>query len=422
MTNLVVMGEIVSIGHTNHKEQSGLESVEQLAVRCVLMRSGTSKGLYFHCADLPAPGAKRDRLLKRAMGTPDAMQIDGLGGSRLVTSKVAIVQRSARQDADVDYTFAQLDIERDGIGYEGNCGNISAGVGPFAIDEGLLDAVEPVTTVRIFNTNTGKLLRAQVPVMHGKARVTGDYRIAGVPGTGAEILMDYSGTVGATTGRLLPTGHAVDRIELQDGSIAQATLCDAGNPCVFVHARDVGLEGSELPVEIMANDAALARILEIQSKASVRFGFQSDWRKAINPGLPLFVLIADATGYDDMSGVRHPADTFDLRARLVFLGKCHESMAGTGAICIAAASRVRGSVVAQVLSNESRAMRNLRIGHPLGVMEVTVESQHVSNDVPPRYVALGFSRTARRLMEGSVYVPVADIEMVTADTPRVCGT
>ncbi|HZZ02746.1 2-methylaconitate cis-trans isomerase PrpF family protein [Paraburkholderia sp.] len=406
------------MGDSVNTEQALSAPPEQLAVRCVLMRGGTSKGLYFHEADLPASGPRRDRLLRRAMGTPDGMQIDGLGGSRLVTSKVAIIGRSTRPDTDVDYTFAQLEIERDGIGYDGNCGNISAGVGPFAVDEGLVVATEPVTTVRIFNTNTGKMLRAQVPVAHGKARVTGDCRIAGVPGTGAEILMDYTDTIGARTGKLLPTGNPADRVELEDGSVVQATLCDAGNPCVFVHARDVGLEGNELPTEIMTNQAALTRILEIQSKASVLLGFHDDWRKAVKVGLPLFVLVAQTARYARTSDDQQAADSFDLHARLLFLGKCHDSMAGTGAICTAAASRIRGSVVAQVLSENSRALRQLRIGHPLGVMEITVETEVPGGDVPVRFIALGFGRTARRLMDGCLYVPSADFDSL-ADEP--CG-
>jgi len=253
---------------------------EQIALRCVLMRGGTSKGLYFHEADLPAPGPCRDRLLKRAMGSPDVMQIDGLGGSRLVTSKVAIIKRSARDDADVDYTFAQVDIERDMIGYDGNCGNISAGVGPFAVDEGLVQAVEPVTRVRIYNTNTQKVLVAQALVAGRKARVSGDCAIAGVPGTGAPILMDYADTAGAITGRLLPTGNAVDSIVLENGGTVPATLCDAGNPCVFVQACELDLRGDEEPDALMANETALARILEIQAKAGQLMGIYEDWRAA----------------------------------------------------------------------------------------------------------------------------------------------
>lgn len=370
------------------------------------MRGGTSKGLFFHAADIPDAGIDRDRFLKRAMGTPDVMQIDGLGGSRLVTSKIAIVERSSRIDADVDYTFAQIAIERDGIGYEGNCGNISSGVGPFAIDEGLVEPVEPVTRVRIYNTNTDKVLVALVPVVGGKARVSGDFAIAGVPGHGAEIIMDYSNTVGAKTGSMLPTGQSAEPVALADGTGVNVTICDVANPCVFVHARDVGLTGSELPGTIMDDNKALARIFEIQAKACATLGFCPDWKQARAVGLPLIVLVAEPADYIDMNGATQKATDMDLRARLLFLGKCHESMAGTGSMCTAAASRIAGSIVNQVLSEASRRSRFLRIGHPLGVMHVTVEVDGSAASASiPEFRVLGFGRTARRLMDGVVYTP-----------------
>ena len=384
---------------------------EQIAVRCTLMRGGTSKGLYFHEANVPPAGPARDRFLKRVMGTPDVMQIDGLGGSRLVTSKVAIVKRSSRPDADVDYTFAQVDVEKDIVEYGYNCGNISSGVGPFAIDEGLLEAGGPVTVIRIYNTNTDKILVARVPVHNGKARVRGDLAIAGVPGTGAEILMDYSGTVGARTGKLLPTGNATDVITLENGTAVTVTLCDVANPCVFTHARNLGLTGSELPDAIMGDAAAMAIILELQAKASQRLGLTPDWRGLGNIGLPLFVMVAEPATYIDMNGALQDASDADLRARLLFLGKCHESMAGTGSMCTAAASRVPGSVVHQVLITSSLATGALRIGHPLGVMHLEVRVDPETASAPePRFAALGFSRTARRLMDGVVYVPNPALE------------
>jgi 2-methylaconitate isomerase len=384
---------------------------EQIAVRCALMRGGTSKGLYFHEADVPPAGPARDRFLKRVMGTPDVMQIDGLGGSRLVTSKVAIVKRSARPDADIDYTFAQVDVEKDIVEYGYNCGNISSGVGPFAIDEGLVEAGGPVTVVRIHNTNTDKILVAKVPVHNGKARVAGHLAIAGVPGTGAEILMDYSGTVGAKTGKLLPTGNATDVITLENGTAITVTLCDVANPCVFTHAKSLGLSGSELPDAIMGNAAAMAVILELQAKASQKLGLTTDWRGLGNIGLPLFVMVAEPAPYTDMNGALHAASDTDLRARLLFLGKCHESMAGTGSMCTAAASRVPGSVVHQVLGAASRASGALGIGHPLGVMHLVVRiDPETASAAQPRFDALGFSRTARRLMDGVVYVPNPALE------------
>jgi 2-methylaconitate cis-trans-isomerase PrpF len=187
---------------------------EQLALPCVLMRGGTSKAVFFHESALPPPGATRDELLMLVMGAGDPLQIDGLGGSRLSTSKVAIIAPSRRDDADVDYSFAQVDVEQRRVLHDGNCGNISAAVGPYAIDEGLVQAQEPFTAVRIHNVNTGALMVARVPVSGGRARVLGDCTIAGVPGTAAEILMDYAGAIGSRTGHLLPTGNARDLVVL----------------------------------------------------------------------------------------------------------------------------------------------------------------------------------------------------------------
>jgi len=377
---------------------------EQTEVRCVLMRGGTSKALFFHEADVPPPGAARDRLLKRAMGTPDVLQIDGLGGSRLVTSKVAIIEKSTREDADVNYTFAQCDVERDTIGYDANCGNISSAVAPFAIDEKLVEAVEPVTTVRIYNTNTDKLLVARVQVKNGKARVAGNCAIAGVPGTGAEILMDYAGTVGALTGKLLPTGNAIDPITLQDGRCVVVSVVDAANPCVFIAAESLGLGGSEGPDAISADRALIETIGEIQAKAGERIGLYCNWKDVHLPGLPLAVLVAPTADYIDTNGVTVPGVDCDLRARLVFLGKCHDSMAGTGSICTAAASRVVGTLVNAAVG-ERADTQTLRIGHPLGVMTVKVVARPGATPAATDFDALGLQRTARRLMAGSVYVP-----------------
>lgn len=378
---------------------------EQSAVRCVLMRGGTSKALFFHESDLPPHGPVRDRFLLRAMGSPDVLQIDGMGGSRLVTSKVAIIKRSQRPGIDVDYTFVQVDVDRDGLEHKANCGNISSAVAPFAIDEGLVDIVSPVTTVRIYNTNTDKVLVSQVQVKGGKARVLGDCAIPGVPGTGAEILMDFAGTVGSRTGRLLPTGNAIDSILLEDGRRISVTICDAANPCVFMSASDLGLTGSELPIPISNDRALIETIGEVQSKAGERIGLWPDWKAVHLPALPLAIMVAPPADYIDVNGDPQRAEMMDVRERLVFLGKCHDSMAGAGSIASAAASRVPGSVVNRALPPGVSETRELRIGHPLGVMHVKVEARPGPGGIEPLFEALGIVRTARRLMDGNVYVP-----------------
>ncbi|MGW4587795.1 PrpF domain-containing protein [Amycolatopsis thermoflava] len=374
---------------------------DQLTVRCVLMRGGTSKGLYFHGADLPAPGAARDALLVRLMGSPDPLQIDGLGGSRPITSKLAIVAPSTRDDADVDYTFGQVDIDRAVVGYSGNCGNISAGVGPFAIDEGLVDAVEGVTPVRIHNTNTGAVMTAHVPVRDGKARVVGDFAVPGVPGTGAEIVMDWSGTVGAKTGALLPTGSPVDDITLENGSAVRATICDAANPCVWVPAADLGLDGSEVDF----SETLLDVVREIRGKAAALFGLCTDWHRVDDesPGLPMVGLVAPPGDYCTLTGTTAEAGDMDLRVRLIFMNRLHESIAGTASVCLAAASRIPGSVVGPVATR--RRTDTLLIGHPSGITPARVAAQEVGEPPHVSFELLGFSRTARRLMDGVVYYP-----------------
>ncbi len=394
-----------------------MDEPEQIAIRCTILRGGTSKGVYLLEHDIPPPGPARDRLLKRIMGTPDILQIDGLGGSRLITSKMAIVKRSTRPDADVDYTYAQVVLDRDLVMYSSNCGNISAGVGPFAIDAGLVGVTAPITQVRIHNTNTGKVLVAHVPVSGGRAKVTGDFAIDGVPGTGAEIRMDYANTIGAKTGRILPTGQVMDTLELEDGQSVAVTICDVANPCVFVHAEDVGLEGSELPDAFAGDPNLIERLREVRGKAAQLIGFCDDWRDVDrqSPGLPLLVAVSEPKAYRTMRGQTVEPNAADMRARLVWYNKCHESMAGTGSMCTAAASRLPGSVANRVIGAPAAAKDKLRIGHPMGVMTVNVQADPANELGGMSFSALSFSRTARRIMDGFVYVPRDTMDLFQAD-------
>ncbi len=364
---------------------------EQIGIRCSIMRGGTSKGVFFLDQDLPPAGAARDRLLKRVMGTPDPMQIDGLGGTHLVTSKIAIVARSRDGNADVDYTFAQAEIDRDVIDYTGNCGNISAAVGPFAVDAGLVALAEGATRVRIRNTNTDKVLVAHVPTRGGRAAVHGDLAIHGVPGTGAEIFMDYTGTIGAKTGRLLPTGAAVDIIRLEDGRTLELTLCDVANTVGFVRAADIGLTGYEPPA--FFSGAIIDFLREIRGKAAELAGFVSDWRdvETASPFLPFVMLLA-------------PPREGDIAARMIFMNRCHGSMAGTASMCLAAASRVSGSIPSE-LSRRTEGDA-LDIEHPAGLMAVSVSIRAGTTGAATSFERLGFRRTARKIMDGTVYVPV----------------
>ena len=388
--------------------------VEQIPVPCTIMRAGTSKGVFFEAKDIPPPGPARDGLLKRIMGSDDLLQLDGLGGSRLVTSKIAIVSPSSRPDADVDYTYAIVPPARDIVVYTSNCGNISSGVGPFAIDNGLVEVTGAIATVRIFNTNTSKVLVAHVPITSGRASVHGSFAIPGVTGSGAEIFMDFRRTMGAKTGRVLPTGNAIDTLTLDDESMIEVTMGDVANPCVFIRAADVGATGSELPDQINENGSLLELLKQIRGKAAQAIGLCQDWKRAEqdSPALPLVVLVGAPDAYTTSDGNALGAAEMDLRARLIFYNKCHESMAGTGSMCTAAMSRIPGTLVNQVSQNTGT--HTLRIGHPLGVMTVTVDAHTVEGSSDTCFERLGFSRTARRIMDGRVYVPVACGETIAA--------
>jgi 2-methylaconitate cis-trans-isomerase PrpF len=389
---------------------------EQTGIRCILMRGGTSKGLYFHENDLPNRGLKRDKLLQRLMGAPDVLEIDGLGGSRPITSKVAIISRSQRRDADVDYTFAQIQIDRDGVVYTGNCGNISSGVGPFCVDEGIVDVTEGNTRVRIFNTNTNAVIVADVPVNGGKAKVQGDFAVPGVPGTGAEVVMNWVGTVGALTGRLLPTGNATDKIKLENSKEIEVSLIDAGNPLVFVHAEDFGISGSELVDAIDGNQALIDMVSEVRGKAAMMCGLCKDWKQADaeTPGLPMLALLAPAEDYKTLSGTVAEKAKMDARVRVMFMNKLHESVPGTGSICLAAASRVTGSVVEKVSAHSDPD--NFLIGHPSGVTPTKVKANKTEKSPFVQFDVLGFSRTARRLMDSTAYYPSDLLDKVDART------
>jgi 2-methylaconitate cis-trans-isomerase PrpF len=383
---------------------TAFDNSEQVGVRCTIMRGGTSKGLYFLKEDLPPPGFARDALLKALVGSEDLLQIDGLGGSRLITAKLAIVGPSTHPEADVDYTYGIVPPGRGLVVYTSNCGNISAAVGPFAIANGLVKATEPVAQVRIHNTNTGKILVAHVKVQSGQPRVKGDFAIPGVPRAGAEIFMDYKLTTGAKTGKVLPSANPADELVMESGERVRVTMGDVANPGVFLRADEVGCTGRELPDEINANERLLATLKEIRGKAAEKMGLASNWRQVDeqSPALPFVVLVAPPSRYTTSEGVDIGEANIDLLARFVFYNKCHESMAGTGAMCTAAMSRIPATVVHDVVPVARREAEDLNIGHPLGSMRVLAK---LGSSGANSYDKLGFGRTARCLMEGVAYVP-----------------
>lgn len=350
----------------------------------------------------------RDKLLKRVMGTPDPIQIDGMGGAMAVTSKIAIVRPSKRDDADVDYIFAQSGVKDDVIDYTANCGNISSGVGPFAIDEGLvsdfregksLDPKIKTQEVRIFNTGTQKVLISHVPIDNdGYSIAAGEYTMAAVPGTGAPILMDYRETVGASRNSgLLPTGNPIDKIDV-GGENVDITIGDAGNLIVFVSAEHMGVSGHETSQALTENKKLLDRVREVRGKAAKLVGLCQDWRKVDeeSPFMPMLVIL---------SGPPEEDPEAHMSGRLFLDNMCHPSMAGTGSVSTTAMSRTRGTLVYDLVGKRARTEEQLKIAHPLGIIPVAVQVDSGADTESPSFSTLSFIRTSRRLMDGQVYVP-----------------
>jgi hypothetical protein len=372
---------------------------EMKRIPCVIMRGGTSKGIFIMANHLPQDKQRRDKAIMAIFGSPDVRQIDGLGGADPLTSKLAIIGPSSHPEADVDYTFAQVGINQPVVDYSGNCGNISSAVGPFAIDEGLVNAVEPVTRVRIHNTNTSKILEAEVEVIDGRAKVTGDCRIAGVPGTGSKIMLNFAGTAGSVTGKLLPTGNVVDTIKTSSGTI-EVSIVDCANPMVFVRATDMGIIGTESPQAINSNPELLSRLEEIRSTVAVLIGMARTPQEATekSPAFPMIAMVSKPSDYEDFtSGKLISSQDVSLVSRLMFMQVLHKTYAGTGTVCTGAAAKISGTIVNEMIV-ESDSAETVRIGHPAGVisLEARVKEGQVER--------AAFSRTARRIMEGYVWV------------------
>ncbi len=362
---------------------------EMGAIPFVLMRGGTSKAPFLRGRDLPPPGAARDRFVLRLFGSPDPRQIDGLGGADLLTSKLAIIDPPSRDDADLDYTFAQVSITEPVVDYDINCGNISAAVGAYAVDEGLVPATEPTTTVRIHNTNTGTILVAYVPVVAGRAAVTGDLVIDGVPGSGAPIALDYSATAGGVTGSLLPTGTSRDLLDTAIGPV-EATIVDLANLSVFFPAATAGMTGTEGPGDLTAEHVTAAEA--IKAAAAKVVGIDGDGL------IPVPVAVAPPTPYRTISGAQ--ITDADLCARVIGgrPSTLHKAYPGTVSATTAVASGLIGSVVAEAVGGVRSG--RLRIGHPSGIMEASARVPDGRQIVEEAT----YLRTARRLAEGVAYV------------------
>lgn len=375
-------------------------------IPCVYMRGGTSKAVFFHDKDLPRDEAERDKVILSAFGSPDRRQIDGMGGANTSTSKVAILKKSERPGIDVDYDFGQVDINAPIVGKTMNCGNISSAVGPYAVDEGLVEAVEPITEVHIFNTNTQKEIIAQVPVQDGRAVTEGDFRIDGVPGSGAKITLKFVSPQGAASGRLLPTGHARDVIELE-GQRYEYSFVDSANPVIFVHPEDFGVTGTETPAQFNAlpNCSEICRKLEIiRGTGAILLGFAKDLEDArINSQtLPKIAFVTRPAEYTAGSGKTISSGQIDLVGRLFSVNmKMIDAYMGTGAICTITAANTPGTIVNEIV--HGGPVSHLRIGHPWGVMDAYADLDK-RPDGTYSLLSGNLDRTARRIMDGYVYV------------------
>ncbi|MBC7359736.1 MAG: hypothetical protein H5U10_14490 [Desulfacinum sp.] len=376
----------------------------QRRIPAVIMRGGTSKGVFFKESHLPSVPEVRDRILLAAFGSPDpyGRQIDGLGGAVSTTSKAAILSVSPDPAYDVVYLFAQVSIDRPLVDYKSNCGNISSAVGPFAVDEGLVPVTEPVTRVRIHQKNTDKLIIAEVPVRNGRFDEEGDFAIPGVPGTGAKIPLRFVDPGGAVTGKLLPTGNPKDVLVAGEKEY-EVTLIDASNPCVFVTARSLGLRGTETS-EIESRPELKRLIESIRAQAAVRLGFTATAEEATAScqAIPKIGIVSEPASYTTWAGTRAEADAMHVCGRMMSMGTLHGSFPVSGSISLAAAARIPGTVVQECLRGDP-GDGDILLGHPGGILPVGV-SMDLSGDAPRVREAVIY-RTARRLMEGYVLVP-----------------
>lgn len=379
---------------------------DSFALNCSIIRGGTSKGIFFLESSLPPAGPQRDQILLSAFGSPDLRQIDGLGGANSLTSKVCIIGPSLRADADVDYTFGQVSVDKPLIDWKGNCGNLTAGVGIFAIEQNLLKVSEPVTTVRIFNTNTQKMIYATYQVKDGKVITEGDYSIPGVPGTGPKIKIEFFDPAGSITGKLLPTNNVKDKIDLGKKGVFTVSIVDAGNPVVYMIAQELGLKGTELPVEVEGMPEVLATIEEVRSIAAEMIGIVSDRSMATSksPAYPKIGFVSSPQDYVNPEGVLVKAEQVDLVSRLASMQKMHRAYMITGAISTGAAASIQGTVVYEAMSQRAREDNTLIIGHPYGPMEVSIDK------VDGSIVKEGVFRTARKILDGQVYIPYSRIK------------
>ena len=384
----------------------------QIKIPATYMRGGTSKGVFFNVHALPAafqvPGPDRDAMLLRVIGSPDpyAKQIDGMGGATSSTSKSVLVQKSDRADHDVDYLFGQVSIDQPFVDWSGNCGNLSAAVGPFAINEGLIDSARiphnGTAIIRIWQANIEKTIIAHVPIANGEVQETGGFELDGVTFPAAEVLLEFMDPADSGDGAMFPTGELIDTLDVPGLGSLEATLINAGIPTIFLRAEALGLTGLELQDDINNDTDRLTQFETIRAIGAMKMGLITDLAEAeTRQHTPKIAFVSQASDYIASSGKAVSAEDIDIAVRALSMGKLHHAMMGTAAVAIGAAAAVPGTIVNEAAGGGERVF--VRFGHPSGTLRVGAEAAQTASGWIATKASM--SRSARVLMEGFVRIP-----------------
>ena len=377
----------------------------QRKLPAVFMRGGTSKAIVFHARDLPKLRAEWEPIFLSVIGSPDPnmRQLNGMGGGVSSLSKVCVIGPPTHPDADVDYTFAQVLIDKARVDYNSNCGNMSSAIGPFAVDEGLVPKPrDGEAVVRIHNTNTKKIIVARFGMDGDEAAVSGDMALDGVGGTGAPIRLEFMEPGGAKTGKLLPTGRAADMLDVPGLGRVPASMVDAANPCVFVPAEAIGATATELPTEIEQNSQLLSKLEAIRRAASVAMGIAPDVETAGSLSVPIVAFVAPPVAMSVLSGRKLAPADMDIAVRMMSNGQAHRATPLTGALCLAVATRIPGSIANEMARRLPEGASQIRIAHASGLIVVDAKVDQAKGGGQPHAEYAAVYRTARRLFEGSV--------------------
>ncbi|MBM86065.1 MAG: PrpF family protein [Rhodospirillaceae bacterium] len=379
----------------------------QIRIPATFMRGGSSKGVFFHARDVPKDPDRRNQVILATIGSPDpyGRQLNGMGGGVSSVSKAVVIGPSSRDDADLDYTFAQVAVSESLVDYASNCGNLSSAVGPFAIDSGLVSSVGECCEIMIHNTNSCKLIRATVPLVDGMARVDGDFEIPGVSGSGARIRLDFLDPGGTSTGSLLPTRQPVNTLIIEGEGAFEASLVDSGVPCAFLSAERFGLSGSETVAELEANSSLMKLVERLRRAAAVTMQL-ADAPENAPASAPKIGLVARPSAFRTLAGVKISARQADLSARIWSMGQVHRVLPLTGAMCLAVACRIPGSICQMLLTRDTDTGGGVRLANPSGILPLDSQVTTVGNVPIARHVTA--YRTARTLMEGMVFIPKFD--------------